>query len=149
MFYNGGNTMSQQMVGSTHAAHETRHLARKMQEVRNGKKTKSEISDLISKIEEERKKLSERYGDCSSYLEIQSDLQMDIPELTAAEAKKHTYVDGLETMDFLFIQKLETHYLYDTEPPRNEHLHTGMMLLKACINDLTWALAELKAYEKE
>lgn len=141
--------MSYEIVGSTHAAHETRHLARKMQEVRDGSKCKEDIQKLIQKIEDERKKLSEKYEDCCSYLRIQDDLELDIPELSVTEAEKHKYIDGLEPMDFLFISKLETHYSYGTKPPMDEHLHTGMMLLKACINELTWALGELQAYENK
>lgn len=138
--------MSQEIVGSTHAAHETRHIARKMQEVRNGSKSKEEIQSLILKIEDERKKLSDKYEDCCSYLGIQNDLELDIPELSSEEAEKYKYIDGLEPMDFLFISKLETHYSYGTNPPMPEHLHTGMMLLKACINELTWALGELMTH---
>lgn len=141
--------MSHEIVGSTHAAHEMRHLARKMQEVRDGIKCTEDIRQLILKIKDEREKLSEKYEDCCSYLNMQNDLEMDIPELSVTEAEKHKYLDGLEPMDFLFISKLETHFSYGTKPPMDEHLHTGMMLLKACINELSWALGELEAYENE
>lgn len=136
-----------QIVGNTHAAHETRHLARKMQEIREKGWSKKDIKKLIQKIEDERNKLSEKYEDCCSYLNIENNLDMNVPKFSAGEAKKHQYLDGLEPMDFLFISKLETHYSYGTQPPMKEHLHTGMMLLKACINELTWALGELQTYE--
>lgn len=141
--------MSHEKLGSTHAAHEMRHLARKMQEVRNESKCTEDIQKLIQKIENERKELSEKYEDCCSYLKMKNDLELNIPELSIEEAEKYNYLEGLDPMDFLFISKLETHYSYGTKPPMDEHLHTGMMLLKACINELTWALGELQAYENK
>lgn len=138
--------MSKEIVGSTHAAHEVRHLVEKMQAVRNGKKDKEEIRDLISKIESERCKLAEKYADCCSYLGINNNLKLDVPRLTIDQADKYVYIDGLEPMDFLFISKLETHYQYGTQAPQKEHLRTGTMLLQACINELTWALGELNAH---
>lgn len=141
--------MSHEIVGNTHAAHEVRHLARKMQEVRNGCKNAKNVQEFILKVEDERKKLSEKYEDCCLYLSMQNDLELDVPKLSISEAEKHKYLEGLEPMDFLFISKLETHYSYGTKPPMEEHLHTGMMLLKACINELTWALGELQAYKNE
>lgn len=138
--------MSKEIVGSTHAAHEVRHLEEKMKAVRNGKKDKEEIRVLISKIEKERYELTEKYADCCSFLGINNNLQLDVPRLSIEQADKYVYMDGLEPMDFLFVSKLETYYQYGTPAPQKEHLRTGTMLLQACINELTWALGELNAH---
>ena len=47
-----------EIVGRTHAAHETRHLARKMKAVREGKVSEKEISDLSKKSQRKEKALS-------------------------------------------------------------------------------------------
>ena len=136
-----------EIVGRTHAAHETRHLARKMKAVREGEFSEKEISDISKKIAAERKSLIEKYEDCCSFLGIQQvTFQQDTPDVTVDEAKKFVYLDNLEPQDLLFVSKLETHHLYGTPAPQEEHLHTGTMLLQACINQLTWALGELDAY---
>lgn len=140
--------MSREAIGTTHAAHEMRHLSRKMKAVREGKLSKEEIFALSEKIKAERISLIEDYEDCSSFLEIQQTFQQEIPEVTVDEAKKFEYMDNMEPQDLLFVSKLKTHYQYGTPAPQLEHLHTGTMLLQACINQLTWALGELNAYMK-
>lgn len=140
--------MSREAIGTTHAAHEMRHLSRKMKAVREGKLSKEEIFALSEKIKAERISLIEDYEDCSSFLEIQQTFQQEIPEVTVDEAKKFEYMDNMEPQDLLFVSKLKTHYQYGTPAPQPEHLHTGTMLLQACINQLTWALGELNAYMK-
>ena len=86
-----------EIVGRTHAAHETRHLARKMKAVREGEFSEKEISDLSKKIAAERKSLIEKYEDCCSFLGIQQvTFQQDTPDVTVDEAKKFVYLDNLE-----------------------------------------------------
>ena len=96
-----------EIVGRTHAAHETRHLARKMKAVREGEFSEKEISDLSKKIAAERKSLIEKYEDCCSFLGIQQvTFQQDTPDVTVDEAKKFVYLDNLEPQDLLFVSKL-------------------------------------------
>ena len=139
--------MSKQIVGATHTAHETRHLPRKMELVRQGKLKPEELESLLQKISDERESLIEKYEDCCSELRIEPNMQQEVHRLTVEEAKKFEYIEGLEPQDFLFISKLETHYQYGTPAPQREHLHTGTMLLQACINELTWAREEILAHK--
>lgn len=138
--------MKNVIIGSTHAAHETRHLSRKIAGLRLGKMSQEEIKELLLKVKSERKELIEKYEDCCSYLDVPAEAEFQIPELSKETAKMYTYIDGLVPTDFLFISKLETYFVYGTQPPTDEHLHTGTMLLVACIHSLSWAIAELNAY---
>lgn len=133
-------------MGNTHVAHETRHLARKMQLVRDGKYNIAEMEAYREKIKDERDSLITRLKDSWSYLKGERIFDFTIPDLTKAEAAKHMYMIGLEPSDFLSSSKLQMHYMYGLPAPTEEHLHTATMLLQACIRDLGWAIAEINTY---
>lgn len=133
-------------IGNTHAAHETRHLARKMQAVRNGELSVNELEEYKSKLENERESLITRVKDCWSHLGGTRTFDFEIPVLTKEEAGKYKYLVALEPSDFLSASKLEMHYMYGTPAPTAEHLHTATMLMSACIRDLAWAIGEINAY---
>lgn len=133
-------------IGNTHAAHETRHLARKMQLVRTGKMNEEELKAYRAKLVCERESLITRLKDSWSHLDGGRVFSFKIPTLTPEAAENYVYPEGLEPMDFLSSTKLEMHYQYGTPAPTNEHLHTASLLLAACIRDLAWAIAEIDAH---
>ena len=141
---------SEQIVGTTHAAHEARHLARKMQDVRDGKKCLKDIEDYLAKVKEEREVLISRFKDCWAYIGTRESGVLkykEIPVLTKEEAKKHIYLTGYEICDFDYAKRVEASLQYSCVPaPTKEHVGICAMLLQAAINDLTWAIAELNAY---
>ena len=137
-------------IGHTHIAHETRHLARKMQIVREGGYTVDELKQYEEKLENERQSLITRFKDCWSFLnEEERVLDYTIYTVSVDEAAKYKYPKGLVPEDFLFISKLEMHYNYATPAPQSEHLHVGAMLLQGLIYDLSWAIAEVRAHIKQ
>lgn len=141
---------SEKIVGATHAAHEARHLSRKMKEVREGNKTKAEIKEYLKKVEAEREVLITRFKDCWAFLGDREKRVLqyeEIPVLTKEEAKKRVYLSGYETSDFVYCNRVEFFYLYGGNfEPQNNHVGTCAMLVQAAINDLTWAIGELRAY---
>lgn len=140
--------MAKKELGSTHAAHETRHLPFHMAKLRAGEMSQEEIKETIQEITEERDQLAEKYGMCCAHLNINGEIKCDVPQFTTVEAKNIQYIQDLEIDDFFFVKQLETHYEYGTKAPENRHLHVGIMLLQACIFELNYALGELKAYQK-
>ena len=141
--------MIKSKLGDTHAAHETRHLARKMQNVREGKLNQAEREKLFFKLIAERVLLIDKYEDCCCELGIKANIQKECPKLTVEEAEKHKYVEGLEPSDFAFISKFETSVTYGTPAPLKEQLHMGTMLLQTSINELAWAISEISAHDKQ
>lgn len=142
---------SEKNVGATHAAHEARHLSRKMKEVREGKKTKAEIEEYLKKVEAEREVLITRFKDCWSFVEDREQRVLqykEIPVLTKEEAKKRVYLAGYEISDFAYCSRVEMFYQYGAtfKQPQKDHVGMCAMLVQAAINDLTWAIGELRAY---
>ena len=85
--------MSKQIIGTTHTAHVTRHLPRKMELVRQGKLKPEELESLLQKISDERESLIEKYEDCCSELRIEPNMQQEVHRLTVEEAKKFEYIE--------------------------------------------------------
>lgn len=143
----------EKIVGITHSAHEARHVSRKMEEVREGKTSFSEIKKYRKKLINEREVLISRFKDCWAYLGNREKrvLQYEnIPTLTKEEARKHIYLKGYDVSDFDYIKRVELAYQYPIPSgPQKEHVGPCSMLLQAAINDLTWAIAELNAYLEE
>ena len=139
-------------IGTTHAAHEARHVARKMNMVRNGEMTQAQMQDYIEKLKAEREVLIGRFKDCWSYIGDRQSrvLSYDIPQLPVEEAAKHVYLAGYEPDDFDYAKRVQLSYEYTcVEPPQKKHVAVCAMLIQAAINDLTWAIAEVQAHLQE
>lgn len=136
-------------LGSTHTAHETRHLARKMKAVRNGEIQGAEIISYLDKLVKERDILMSKLDDCCSYAVIQNPADSRIPVLTKEEAGKLEYLSDMVPTDFLPISKLQLFYDYGLPAPDENELHMLIIILQASINQLCWAIGELKAYCQE
>lgn len=133
-------------IGNTHAAHESRHVARKMELVRKGQITGEKLADYESKLENERESLITRLKDCWSYLNESRIFDFGIPKLTKEQARKYQYQVGLEPEDFIGVSKLEVHYNYNAQAPNRAEIHKTAIILAACIRDLGWAIGEVKAH---
>lgn len=127
---------------------QTRHLAAKIQKVRDGNYSHKEIIRYLEKLTIERKYFIDQFKIFCLYLnKDDSFLKDEIPILTVEEAKKHVYLRGYVVSDFLLcctykvIQ--ENPYI---PPPRKSDVEIFVIMLQAIVNDLSWAIGELNAY---
>lgn len=139
-------------LGTTHAAHEARHLAQKMNMVRNGEMSMEQMQAYFEKLNAERDVLITRFKDCWSYVGDRKSrvINYEVPELTVEEAAKRSYMDGYEPEDFDCAKRVQFEYAYSSaKPPQKNHVGVCAMVIQAAINDLTWAIAEVQAHLRE
>ncbi len=142
--------MKEQNAIGTRDYHETRHLARKMQMVREGKKTPAYLYEYKNKLEKERNLLCSKFKELWMFLnEEESVLDTDIPELKVKEAGKHYYVSGIQPEAFSFLDEFQMHTIYADKRPDENYLQLGVTMLQLLINELTWAIGEVNAHIKK
>ena len=140
---------SEAPTGTTEGAHEVRHLASKMQLVRDGKMSEEELQDYLQKLRNEHDILITRCKDCLTELGDRSRrvIQYKVPRLTVKDAAGYVYSSGYEATDFDYVKRVALRNQYSDLPaPNKEHVEISTMMLMGAIYDLAWAIGEVEAH---